>query len=90
VIAGINLFWNINACVKYWYPIWFLTIETMDFHEDLEDLIQSDLHTEMNKILDQSESETCQTTKVNTPIHVEGTAASNSKLQNSTSLLSSL
>ena len=31
----------------------------MNFHEpDLEDLIQSDLHTEMNKILHQSES-TC-------------------------------
>ena len=32
----------------------------MDFHEpDLEDLIQSDLNTEMNKILDQSESGDC-------------------------------
>ena len=32
----------------------------MDFHEpDLSDLIQSDLHTEMNKILDQSETVDC-------------------------------
>lgn len=32
----------------------------MDFHEpDLEDLIQSDLHSEMNKILDQSDTGNC-------------------------------
>ena len=57
-------------------------LENMDFHEpDLEDLIQSDLHTEMNKILDQSESEVVHGSKAIASDLLGDTTTSKSKLQ---------
>ena len=57
------------------------TVERMDFDEpNLEELIQSDLHSEMNKILNQSDTEPCTSSDVK---HIKTSQQTQSTLNNS-------